>query len=167
MKFYPTSSLSVSRQWLGLVAWLTVTFVAAGLGNWATMSSVGDWYRQLARPAWTPPDWVFAPVWTALYLMMAVAAWLVWRQAGFAAAKWPLALYLIQLALNTLWSVLFFGLQNPAWAAVEIVVLWLAILATLDAFWRRSVAAGLLLVPYAAWVAFAAALCFEFARLNG
>jgi translocator protein len=160
------SSLNARTQGFGLVAWLVVTFAAAGLGNWATITSVGDWYQQLARPAWTPPDWVFGPVWTALYAMMAVAAWLVWRQAGYLRASWPLGLYIVQVALNTLWSVLFFGLRNPALAAAEIVVLWLVILATLSAFWRRSAAAGWLVVPYAAWVAFAALLNFEFARLN-
>lgn len=154
------------RRSLGLVAWLLITFAAATLGNLATATSVGDWYHHIARPAWTPPDWIFGPVWTALYLMMAIAAWLVWRRAGFAAARGPLALFLVQLALNALWSVLFFGLQRPDLAAAEIVLLWLAILATLVAFWQRSTAAGWLLVPYLAWVTFAALLNFEIARLN-
>ena len=159
--------LSRRTQALGLAGWLLVTFAAAGLGNWATMTSVGDWYQQLARPAWTPPDWIFGPVWTALFVIMAVAAWLVWRQAGWPVARRPLGLYLVQLSLNALWSVLFFGLRSPAFAAVEIVVLWLVVLATLSAFWRRSTAAGLLMVPYAVWVAFAALLNFEFVWLNG
>ena len=154
------------RHSLGLAAWLLLTFAAAALGNIATGTSVGDWYHQIARPDWTPPDWIFGPVWTALYLMMAIAAWLVWRPAGFAAARWPLVLFLVQLALNTLWSVLFFGLQRPDLAAVEIVLLWVAILATLIAFWKRSTVAGWLLVPYWAWVTFAALLNFEIARLN-
>ncbi len=149
------------------MACVLVVSVAAGLGNWATTLSVSSWYQQLARPAWTPPDWVFAPVWTALYMMMATAAWLVWRQHGLSAARWPLALFLVQLALNVLWSVIFFGLRRPELAAIEIVVLWAAILATLIAFWRRSRVAGWLLVPYLAWVAFAAGLNFEIARLNG
>lgn len=160
------SPFGIRVQAIGLAAWLLVTFAAAALGNWATMSSVGDWYQQLARPGWTPPDWVFAPVWTTLYAMMAVAAWLVWRRAGWPAARWPLGLFFVQLVLNTLWSVLFFGLRQPAWAFAEILVLWLAILATTLAFWRHSRAAGVLLLPYLAWVAFAAVLNFEFARLN-
>jgi translocator protein len=162
-----SNSLNRGTQALGLAVWLLVTFAAAGLGSWATAASLRDWYQQLARPAWTPPDWIFGPVWTALYVMMAVAAWLVWRQAGWSVARRPLGLYLVQLSLNALWSMLFFGLRSPALAAVEIVVLWLAILATLSSFWRRSTAAGLLLVPYAVWVAFAALLNFEFVRLNG
>lgn len=149
-----------------LIVALLVVFTAAGLGNWATMTSVDTWYPQLARPSWTPPDWVFAPVWTVLYLIMAVAAWLVWQRAGWPASRRPLALFLAQLALNTLWSVLFFGLRQPAWAFVENLVLGVAILATTVAFWRRSRVAGLLLVPYLAWVAFAAVLNFEFVRLN-
>jgi benzodiazapine receptor len=159
-------SFDTRTQAIGLVAWVLVTFAAAGLGNWATMTSVGNWYQQLARPAWTPPDWVFGPVWTVLYLMMATAAWLVWRQGGLLAARWPLGLFLAQLALNTLWSALFFGLRRPDLAAVEIVVLWVAILATVVAFWRRSTAAGWLLVPYLAWVTYAAGLNFEIARMN-
>jgi tryptophan-rich sensory protein len=159
------SPLGTRTQAVGLIVWLVVTLAAAGLGNWATMLSVGDWYHQLARPDWTPPDWIFGPVWAALYAMMAVAAWLVWRQAR--SSNSALVLYVLQLALNVIWSVLFFGLRSPALAAVEIVVLWLVILATLSAFWRRSPAAGLLMVPYAAWVAFAALLNFEFVRLNG
>jgi tryptophan-rich sensory protein len=109
---------------------------------------------------------VFGPVWTVLYVMMAAAAWLVWRQAGTRAAAWPLGLYLVQLVLNTLWSAIFFGLRQPAWAAVEIVVLWLAIAVTLAAFYRRSTAAGMLLAPYWAWVTFAAALNLSIAALN-
>lgn len=154
-------------QIVGLVVSLLVTFAAAALGGMATSTNVGEWYRQIARPSWTPPDWIFGPVWTTLYAMMAIAAWLVWRQRGLAAARGPLTLFLIQLVLNTAWSALFFGLRRPDLAAVEIVVLWLAILATLIAFWRRSALAGWLLVPYLAWVTFAAALNFEFARLNG
>lgn len=154
-------------QALGLAVCVLVVSAAAGLGGWATAASVGDWYQQLARPAWTPPDWVFGPVWTALYLMMAGAVWLVWRQRGLTAARWLLGLFMAQLALNVVWSVIFFGLRRPELAAVEIVVLWVAILATTITFWRRSLAAGWLLVPYLAWVTFAAGLNFSIARLNG
>jgi tryptophan-rich sensory protein len=163
----PDPPSSTRTQIFGLVAWLAVTFAAAWLGNAATMSNVRDWYPTIAKPDWTPPSWVFGPVWTALYTMMAVAAWLVWRQGGFAAARYPLSLYLVQLALNALWSVLFFGLKQPTWAAVEIVFLWFAIAATLNAFWRRTPAAGLLMTPYLAWVTFAAGLNFAIAGLNG
>jgi tryptophan-rich sensory protein len=154
------------RQVLGLFAAILICFAAAGLGGLVTTPQIPGWYADLAKPSWTPPDWIFGPVWTLLYLMMAVAAWLVWRQAGFREAKLPLALFAIQLGLNSLWSMLFFGLQNPGAAAVEIILLWAAILATLIAFWKRSPWAGGLLVPYLAWVSFAAVLNVAIWRLN-
>jgi benzodiazapine receptor len=159
--------LTPRTQTIGLVAWLLIVFGAAALGSVATSTTVDGWYQQIERPAWTPPDWVFAPVWTTLFAMMAVAAWFVWRQAGFAAARWPLALFFVQLALNVLWSVVFFAFRQPSLAAIEIVLLWLAIAATVIAFWQRSIVAALLLVPYLVWVAFAAVLNFAIARLNG
>lgn len=159
--------VSTGAQTVGLVLALLLVFFAAAFGNWATMSNVGGWYQTLIRPSWAPPDWVFGPVWTVLYVMMAVSAWLVWRQDGWRAARRPLTLFLVQLALNSLWSAIFFGLRQPVWACVEIVVLWLAIAATLAAFWRRSRLAGAMLLPYLLWVTFATALNFEFARLNG
>ena len=149
---------SALQQILGLAALVLVCFAAAGLGGLVTTPRIPTWYADLAKPGWTPPDWIFGPVWTALYLMMAFSAWLVWRQAGLAGARLPLALFGIQLLLNSLWSVLFFGLQNPGAAGVEIILLWVAILATLLAFWRQSNLAGALLVPYLAWVSFAAVL---------
>jgi translocator protein len=161
-----TSPLSKRTQSIGLAAWLLVSFAAAGLGSIVTSTSVNGWYQQLARPSWNPPDWVFGPVWTTLFAMMAVAAWLVWRQAGLRQAAMPLGLFIAQLALNALWSVLFFGLRRPDLASLEIVVLWLAIAATIVAFWSRSKPAALLMCPYLAWVTFAAALNFVIARLN-
>ena len=150
--------LEAAHRIIALAVFVLICFAAAGLGSLVTASQIPNWYADLAKPSWTPPDWIFGPVWTLLYLTMAFSAWLVWRQAGFAGAKLPLALFAIQLALNSLWSVLFFGLQNPGAAAVEIVLLWAAILATLLAFWKRSNLAGALLVPYLAWVGFAGAL---------
>jgi tryptophan-rich sensory protein len=156
------------RQVVGLVVSLTVVFAAAGLGSHFTARSVAEWYPTLAKPSWTPPGAVFAPVWTALYFLMALAAWLVWRKAGgLGAARLSLALFAVQLALNAAWSVLFFGLRMPGLAFGELVLLWLAIVATLAAFWRVLPAAGLLLAPYLAWVTFAGALNFAIWRLNG
>ena len=146
------------RQVFGLAAFVLICFAAAGLGGLVTTPRIPTWYADLAKPAWTPPGWIFGPVWTALYLMMAFSAWLVWRQAGLAGARFPLALFAIQLVLNSLWPVVFFGLQSPGAAAVEIILLWAAILATLLAFWKRSTLAGALLMPYLAWVSFAAVL---------
>jgi tryptophan-rich sensory protein len=151
---------------MGLAVTILICFAAAGLGGLVTTPKIPNWYADLAKPAWTPPDWVFGPVWTLLYLMMAVAAWLVWRPKGFAGAKLPLALFGIQLALNSLWSVLFFGLQRPGLAAIEIVILWAAILATTVEFWSRSSWAGALMTPYLIWVTFAALLNFAIWQMN-
>ena len=117
---------------LGLACSLTLTFLAAGFGS---RYMPGEWYAQLQKPSWNPPSWIFAPAWTLLYIMMAVAAWRVWRVAGFDAARGALVLFLVQLALNGTWSWIFFGLKNPALAVADIVALWLAIAATLVAFW--------------------------------
>lgn len=149
---------------LGLLASLAACFAAAALGGALTATSVGGWYQSLATPSWTPADWVFGPVWTALYAAMAVAAWLVWRSWG--RYDTALLIFTVQLGLNVLWSALFFGLQSPGAALVEIVILWLAIAATVVAFWRRSRLAAALMVPYLAWVGYAAALNLALWRLN-
>jgi tryptophan-rich sensory protein len=154
------------RPWLALVGFLVLCFAVAGLGGLATGRSAGTWYPTLTKPTWTPPAWVFGPVWTALYLMMAVAAWLVWRKAGVAGARTALGLFGVQLALNAAWSWLFFGLRLPGAAFAELVVLWAAIVATVVAFWRTCPLAGALLLPYLAWCSFAAALNFALWRLN-
>lgn len=152
-----------ARQWLGLGGFLLLTFAAAAIGS---QFMPGEWYARLAKPSWTPPSWLFGPVWTLLYVLMAVAAWLVWKDRGFAGARVALVLYGVQLALNAAWSWLFFGLQRPGLAFAEILVLWIAILATLIAFWRHRALAGALLVPYLAWVSFATALNLAIWRLN-
>jgi translocator protein len=149
--------------WIGLGFWLVVTFAAAWIGS---RFQPGEWYAGLVKPALTPPGWVFGPVWTLLYAMMGTAAWLVWRTLGVYGALIPLGLFLGQLALNALWSYLFFGLQRPGLALLDIVALWLAILATLVNFWRAYASAGLLLLPYLFWVSFATYLNFQFWRLN-
>ena len=148
---------------LGFAAWLLLCLSAAALGGWFMP---GEWYAQLRKPAWNPPSWIFGPVWTALYTMMAVAAWLVWRRGGFPAQRKTLGLFLLQLLLNAAWSPLFFGLHHPALAFAEIVLLWLAILGTLFAFWKTHRGAGALLLPYLAWVTFAAVLNFTLWQLN-
>ena len=155
------------RQTAWLVGFIALTFSAAAIGSAATSTSVGGWYQTLAKPPFNPPDWIFGPVWTLLYLMMAIAAWLVWRRGGWVAGRVPLALFGVQLALNVLWSVVFFGLRQPGWAMVEIVFLWLAILAALWSFATRSGMAAWLLAPYLAWTSFAAVLNAALWRLNG
>lgn len=153
------------NPWIGLLGWAAVTFVAAALGSIASMRAT-EFYGQLARPDWAPTSSVFGPVWTTLYILMALAAWLVWRRAGWQGARVALVLYLVQLVLNALWSWLFFAWRMGGPAFAEVVVLWLAILATLVAFWRVRPLAGALLVPYLAWVTFAAFLNHATWRMN-
>jgi translocator protein len=151
---------------VGLLVAIVVCFAAAGVGSLATMDAIPTWYAALRKPSWNPPNWVFGPVWSLLYLMMAVAAWQVWRTAGWPGARPALGLFAVQLLLNVGWSVVFFGLHRPGWAFAEIVVLWCAILATLLAFRAVSPVAALLLVPYLLWVSFASALNLAIWRLN-
>lgn len=151
---------------LALVGFLLVTFAAAGVGSVASAQG-GAFYAGLARPGWAPPGWVFAPVWSVLYLMMGVAAWLVWRRAsGWRAAVPALAVYLLQLAANALWTWLFFAWRSGAWAFAEVLLLAVLVAATVGAFRRHSAAAALLLIPYLAWVLFAAMLTFVTWRSN-
>jgi tryptophan-rich sensory protein len=121
----------------------------------------------LSKPAWNPPAWLFGPVWTVLYLMMAIAAWLVWRKMGFSGAAGAMGIFAVQLALNAAWSPLFFGLRNPAAGLVDIAALWIAVGVTLIAFWRVLPLAAVLLLPYWLWVSFATALNFAIWRRNG
>jgi translocator protein len=148
---------------LELIACLVLVFGVAAI---ASRFTPGPWYAQLAKPAWNPPAWLFAPVWTFLYAAMAFAAWVVWRQAGWPAAAFPLGLFLVQLALNGAWSWIFFGLHRPGLALIEISALWVAVLATLIPFGQISTAAGALFIPYLAWVTFAAVLNAALWRLN-
>jgi benzodiazapine receptor len=152
-------------QLAGLVAWLIGSFIAAGIGGAASIQA-GPFYAQLARPGWAPPASVFGPVWTVLYALMGIAAWLVWRVGGFGAAKTALTLFLVQLGFNALWSWLFFGWHRGAWAFADILLLWTLIVATLITFWRIRPLAGALLLPYLLWVSFAAALNYAVWQLN-
>ena len=149
---------------LGLVASIAICFVAAGIGGFATSRSLRDWYLTLPKPAWNPPNRVFGPVWTVLYGAMAIAAWLVWRVRDERDVSVALAWFGVQLALNVLWSVVFFGLRQPAGGVLVIVLLWMAILATIIAFAPLSLPAALLLVPYLMWVTFASLLNAAIAR---
>lgn len=153
------------KHTLGLIGWLVLGFAAAAVGGLASADAPA-FYHELALPAWAPPAWVFGPVWTLLYLLMGIAAWLVWRERGFGGARTALSLFLIQLAANALWSWLFFAWRLGALAFVEIVILWALILMTIVAFWRVRPLAGTLLVPYFVWVSFATALNYAIWQLN-
>jgi tryptophan-rich sensory protein len=154
------------HPWAVLVFFIAVCFGVSGLGAIFTSGSVRYWYPALHKPSWNPPAWLFGPVWTILYLMMAIAAWLVWCRRGLVHVNSALGLFAFQLALNAAWSPLFFGLRNPLAGLLDIVPLWAAIMATLISFWKISPAAGVLLIPYWLWVSFATALNFTIWKLN-
>jgi tryptophan-rich sensory protein len=156
---------SMPKQIIALVAWLAITFTAAFIGAVAS-SKAGDFYKELVRPVWAPPAFLFAPVWTFLYLLMGISAWLVWKQYGFHNSCFTLWLYLIQLALNALWTWIFFKWHHGAFSFSEIVILWFFILATMISFWRLRPMAGALLLPYLAWVTFATFLTFSIWKRN-
>jgi tryptophan-rich sensory protein len=142
-----------------LIIAVAIPLTVGGLSGFATARGVTDWYPTLAKPSFNPPAWVFGPVWTVLYIMMGVAAFLVWRTGlDVDGVRIALTVFAVQLALNGLWSILFFGMQAPGWALVEIVLLWIAIGATVVFFWRIAPLPGALLLPYWGWVSFATVL---------
>ncbi len=151
------------KVWIALAAWVLVSLSAGLVGSQFTP---GEWYEGLQKPSWNPPSWVFGPVWTALYILMGVAAWMVWRERGFGGSSPALYVFLAQLVLNGLWSYLFFGINSPMWAFLEILVLEALIVVTLVLFWRVRTAAGALLLPYVLWVGFASLLNLTLWRLN-
>jgi len=146
-----------------LLLCLLVCFSAAAFGG---LFPPGEWYAELNKPDWNPPAWVFGPVWSLLYAMMAVAAWRVWWRKGLQAARLPLSVFLFQLVLNALWSAIFFGLEMPGMAFVHIVILWVAIGLTIRLFYREDPLSIWLLLPYWAWVSFAAVLNFTLWMMN-
>jgi translocator protein len=151
------------KLYCGLIVFLMVCFSAAGVGS---IFLPGDWYASLAKPLLNPPAWIFAPVWSGLYLMMAVSGWLVWANPGFPAVRNPLILFSTQLLFNASWSWIFFGLHSIGLALLDSVILWLLILVTLVFFWRLRKIAGVLLIPYLLWVSFALYLNIAFWALN-
>lgn len=156
---------SARRQGIGLAGWLLGSFAAAAVGGVAS-ANAGDFYQQLVRPGWAPPPWLFGPVWSVLYLLMGIAAFLVWRERGWRGARGALTLFVVQLAANALWTWLFFAWRRGALAFGEILVLWVLIAATIVAFWRIKPLAGALLIPYLMWVSFATALTWAVWRGN-
>jgi len=149
------------------IASILIPQAIGALGGLLTAPSIGSWYAGLNKPSFNPPDWIFGPVWTALYLMMGIALFLVWKNGlSRKETKQAVVAFFIQLALNLAWSYLFFYLHSPFRAFIDIIALWIAIAATLAAFLKVSRAAGILLVPYLLWVSFAAVLNFFIWRLN-
>ena len=157
-----STSSSKSRSGLALVGFILITFAAPAASAFIDMP--GAWYLALQKPSWNPPSWLFGPVWTLLYTLMAVAAWMVWKRVGFGKA---LTLYFVQLVLNAAWTPIFFGAHQLGVALIVIVGLWVAILLTLLTFRRVNAAAGGLFVPYLAWVTFAMTLNYTLWRMNG
>lgn len=154
-------------DFLKLAASLLLPQLAGIVGSIFTVRSIPTWYASLQRPDFAPPNWIFAPVWTTLFIMMGISAFLIWRRGtDKKEVKVALAIFIIQLVLNTLWSVIFFGFQNPGAALIEISLLWLAILATIILFSKISRVASLLLWPYLLWVTFASYLNYAIWRLN-
>ena len=151
---------------IGLVVAILICFLPAAIGGLATSSSVNGWFTEINKPSWNPPGWIFGPVWSTLYLMMAVSTWLVWKNSGWDKSKIALGWFAFHLVLNTLWSLIFFGLQQPGWALVEIVVLWISIMVSIWLFSRHSKLAAGLLVPYLLWVTFATFLNYTIWSLN-
>jgi tryptophan-rich sensory protein len=158
-------NLSRSRQVAALVGFIGAAFIAGAIGSWATFPNVREWFPLLLKPSWNPPSWVFGPVWTTPYVLMGVAIWRAWRAGGPAATR-LVRLYFVQLFFNALWSVLFFGLKQPAWALADILVLWVLLVWLQAGLWRTDRVAGALWVPYVLWVSFATALNAAIVRLN-
>lgn len=156
---------STVAQVFGLAGWLLASFIAGGIGGLASINAAG-FYGQLVQPPWAPPAWLFGPVWSVLFVLMGVSAWLVWRDHGFRGAGTALKLHVAQLIANALWTWLFFAWRLGAVAFAEIAVLWLLIAATIFLFWPLHRLAAVLLLPYLAWVSFAAALNLALWRLN-
>jgi len=153
-------------RWIWLLMWLGLCFAVAGVGGSWTASEIPGWYRSLTRPSIAPPSWLFGPVWTLLYALMAIAAWQVSQTAPSALRTWAIGLFLVQLALNLAWSFIFFRQHAIGAALSEVIVLWAAIGATTLVFGRVAPSAACLMAPYWAWVSFATVLNAAYWRLN-
>lgn len=157
--------MSRSSLWLPVLAAAAGAMIVASLG--ATMTDLGPWYQLLRKPDWQPPDWLFGPAWTIIFAFAAISGVFAWRDAPTDERReWVIGLFAVNGTLNVLWSALFFHLHRPDWALVEVGLLWLSILLPMVVFWRYSKRAALLLIPYLAWVTFAAILNWEIVRLN-
>jgi translocator protein len=147
-------------KWAGLIIFLAIVSVIGYLGSIATGISVDNWYAELKKPEWGPPEWVFGPVWTVLYIMIALSGWMVWLKVRGTEDHLPLIVYGIQLFFNALWPWLFFGMQNTVYGFIVIICLFFAILANMTVFWKYNPWASVLLFPYLIWVSFAMSINF-------
>ena len=152
-----------ASKMLGLIISI---LICLGVGFLSGQFRPDEWYQALAKPTWTPPDWLFPVVWTLLYIMMGIAAWLIWQQNGFKAAMLPLLVFIFQLLLNGLWTLFFFGFKMPGLAFADILFLWIVILLTIILFWLKRPLPSFLLLPYFLWVSFASALNLSIWRMN-
>ena len=159
------TALTIKQKFLGLAVWLVVSFAASAVGAVATIRA-SEFYGELMQPAWAPPAAVFGPVWTVLYALMGIAAWLVWQSGGLQKQRVAIGLFLAQLAVNALWSWLFFAWSLGALAFIDILFLIILVVATVVFFWRVRPLAGLLLLPYLLWISFAAVLNYSIWHLN-
>ncbi|WP_430474718.1 TspO/MBR family protein [Thalassospira lucentensis] len=149
-----------------LIAFMVLCLIISAFGGAVTATSVNDWYATLQKPFFNPPNWLFAPVWTVIYFMIAFSGWRVWLKRGIGNAKGPFAIYGAQLALNLLWSFLFFGAQSPLLGLIDIIALLVLIMANIVVFMKIDRLAGILLLPYGAWVGFACLLNSAILHLN-
>lgn len=151
---------------ISLCGFIVICLAAGGVGAALTTSEIGGWYQTIVKPSWNPPAWIFGPVWTTLYILMGIAAWLVWLRSDNRQVRLPLIWFAIQLVLNFAWSPVFFRMHAMGLAFAVLVALWIAIATTMYLFFQRSTVAGLLLVPYLVWVSFAGVLNFTLWQLN-
>jgi translocator protein len=150
-----------------LIVSILLPLLVGGLSGYFTSPDIQGWYATVNKPSFNPPNWIFAPVWTTLYILMGIALFLVWKsQTDKAVKQTAFILFIVQLTLNFFWSIIFFRLQQPGWAFVEIIAMWLAILFTILWFGKISSLAALLLVPYICWVSFASVLNYAIYKLN-
>lgn len=153
------------KRFLILIAFLLLPQLAGGIGAYFTFPSISSWYQFLNKPFWSPPNWLFGPVWTLLYLLMGISSYLVWQSKNENKSK-ILKIYFLHLALNSLWSIFFFGLKNPFLGFLEIIVLWAFILYLTINFYKIKKISGILFLPYLLWVSFASVLNLAIVLLN-
>lgn len=163
---HPDCSSGMNNS-LKLILSILLPLAIGALSGFFTVTGVGSWYQTIQKPSWNPPNWIFGPVWTSLYILMGIALYLVWKSdAAPALKRMAILLFSVQLVLNFFWSLIFFNQHAIGWALVEIIILWLAILVTIFVFARISNAAAWLLVPYISWVSFASILTYTIWKLN-